>query len=79
MAKRTYIVGTVPEQTEYEIPFPIKRLLSIHIQNTTTSVWELLFASKVRSDRPSYSTRGSTIVLDPAPYHNCGMLVTVDV
>jgi hypothetical protein len=41
-------------------------------------VWELIFNSLVRSDRPTYSMRGNAIILDPAPYKKCMMEVTVD-
>jgi len=78
MSLLTYFVDIVPKQAEYEIPFPIKRLLSIYIHNSTTSVWELIFNSLVRSDRPTYSMRGNAIILDPAPYKKCKMKVAVD-
>lgn len=78
MSLLTYFVDIVPKQAEYEIPFPIKRLLSIYIYNSTTNVWELIFNSLVRSDRPTYSMRGNAIILDPAPYNISEMSVLVD-
>lgn len=77
MAKKTVYIRVEKDKTNYELD-EYKSIKSVNIYNPLTNVWELVLPTLYRSDRPTYSVRGSELILESPPYNNVSiMAVTV--